>query len=231
MNKRSNAVPSQIQSLPLMQRVFRLAVPGNAGSQLNTVLWTLGDLFKLWCVFAATASGTTSTTGFSVFQAVRIKRVVVWGTGASSNGTDVNTDTTVSLQWMGNVQGVARLVTSVGTSAIPAHISTVPPSGSGVSQWYALQSGVDLTQPMFQILNLDPGDFLDIHLEFVPAGVSTVSTNSTLPHAPDASTRGRIVYGSALAVGNYTFGPASTTSVIPVGLATADPSQATISIV
>jgi hypothetical protein len=179
-------MPSDIQTQPIQKMVLRyICVSGS--DTIVTVQNLLG-----WQLAVATT--TTSTAAISTTAAFRVTRVKTWGINDSSTS---NVNETLSLTWLGSGGlGLSRAVTSTGTDALPAHISTTPLEDSECGWWHSYAA--TQTTALFTVSNAPIGSILDIHIEYITTGQS--SSGST---APLASTTQRWILASAVASGIY----------------------------
>jgi hypothetical protein len=165
--------PTDIQTQPIQKLVLRyIANPGG-----DDVIVTVQNLLGAQI---AVASATTSTRGVSLQAAFRITMVKYWGINDSSNA---NVNETISLTWLGQGGlGLSRAITSTGSDAVPAHISSRPPEDSECGWWHnydAVQSN-----GLFYVTNPPQGAILDIHIDYITTGQSATSA----PATPLAST-------------------------------------------
>lgn len=179
-------MPSDIQTQPIQKMVLRYLCV-NGSDTVVTVQNLLG-----WQLAVATT--TTSTAAISTSAAFRVVRVKLWGINDSATA---NVNETLSLTWTGSGGlGLSRAVTSTGTDALPAHISTTPPEDSECGWWHSYNA--TQTTGLFTVSNSPIGSIMDIHIEYISTGQS--ASGST---APVASTTQRWVLGAAVASGIY----------------------------
>jgi len=116
-----------------------------------TTALVFNDIYDLWCVAA------TATSAYRIAQAVRVKKIEIWGPMASDL-----VPVTVSVDWTGSATsgsfGKSNRVsdTSMG-SAEPAHLVTRPPPGSQIAQWLTGGSTTalcSLTYPAGSVIDL-----------------------------------------------------------------------------
>ncbi len=161
-------LPSDIKSQPVGQRTFRF----QAIVDIATVSITVGHLFGLSLAVATT---TTSTSAVSLFNAVRLRRVVVWGTGTNA----ASTNQSMSLQYRGGLYGINTAITAMGTEALPAHISSVPPEDSDVALWKGPTSATN--DVLFVLNGLNAGNIVDIHVDYVIGSPGSAIVSNLTP--------------------------------------------------
>jgi hypothetical protein len=180
-------MPSDIQTQPIQKMVLRYICVDGSPDTIVTVQNLLG-----WQLAVATT--TTSTAAISTTAAFRVTRVKVWGINDSSTA---NVNETLSMTWLGSGGlGLSRAITSTGTDALPAHISTTPPEDSECGWWHSYNA--TQTVALFTVSNAPIGSILDIHIEYISTGQSTAGST-----APLASTTQRWTLASAVASGIY----------------------------
>lgn len=108
------------------------------------------------------ATSTTAANG--LFQAVRIKKLELWGSNAGTG-----TPATIYVQWSPGSENAAPLQagdTTLSTDE-PAHVVTRPPRASAASFWQGLDQNSDV---MFSIATQGLGALMiDITLQLVVA--------------------------------------------------------------
>lgn len=179
-------MPSDIQTQPIQKMVLRY-ISVSTSDTIVTVQNLLG-----WQLAVATT--TTSTAAISTSAAFRVTKVKVWGI---NDAATANVNETISFTWTGSGGlGLSRAITSTGTDALPAHISTTPPEDSECGWWHSYSA--TQTAALFTISNAPLGSILDIHIEYITTGQSAAGST-----APVATTTQRWVLGAAVASGVY----------------------------
>jgi len=208
-----------------MKRVLRFQVIGGYTSSPVGFTMNIQQMLGLQLVNAA----ATGTTAASVANAFRITKVKVWQIDNTS--TPAGT-ATLTLTWLGNAQGlgITETVTAVGTTAIPAHISSTPPLESECSMWHNYVSATNNgTALLFSIFGLTTDDIVDIHFDYIPGSLYDPVAKSGVPLASSQ----QVWTIPAIQAGHYvqnlplagTMGAATLLS--PVGLASVSPTAVT----
>jgi hypothetical protein len=120
----------------------------------------------------AVATETTSAQATSVFSSARVRKVEAWYS---------NTSGMVRLQghWYGDLYSRDKDYVDYGNEVRPAHIVMVPPKNSLAGNWFSLQNGAVLTNPLFEITGSSTGAAtMDIHYDFVLADVAELATEA-----------------------------------------------------
>lgn len=104
--------------------------------------------------FAATA-----TTGFNLFQSVRVKEINLYDMPGSTGGTS-----SVSVLWYendGNLTGERNVATDTGYGIIPAHVKSRPAKDSLSSKWHLSNTTVCF------FISVGVNTVIDLDVEFV----------------------------------------------------------------
>jgi len=140
------AVPRLLATVSV-NHVFRFVATGSAfGSSINRAM--LLDLMSI---------ATTTTNQFRVFNAIRIKRLRLWGT-VPALGSAPNV---VTLEWRGPYSTTA-LISDSSRGVEPGYIDERPPDSSSAHWWST--SGSNETDGMFSISG-PVGTVIDLHAE------------------------------------------------------------------
>jgi hypothetical protein len=148
--RRGNQKPLPINFTKVVNYVTRYTM----GSQANAGI-TINDILDSYFVAAS------STVGFRVFSAVKIRKIEIWGpayTGASP--------VTLNFTWYSEASGqdtgspsVNVTDTSVAFNDCP-HLCVVPPRNSNAAMWLSSQNNSD---PLFYMV-APANSVVDIHL-------------------------------------------------------------------
>jgi len=153
--------PPQLSSNIILAHKYRYTATAAA----NAILINGASLL----LSAGVVGTVTNTTVVSLFQALRVKRVEIWGMSSA-----LAVPATVTLEWLGGAIASAPVEvsdTSLSTAA-PAHINTRPPHNSTPSLWQ-LPSG--LNNSMFQI-TCPAGSIIDVELELILQDGATITS-------------------------------------------------------
>jgi hypothetical protein len=157
--------PMYVPTVSLSHK-FRFINGANSGT-FNVARSNLLNLLQL---------ATTATTTVRLFQAVRLKKVEIWGNPVALGAAP----TTVRLEWIGN-NAPSTQVSDTGMGVLPAHVSSVPPANSS-NRWWCI-SGTSESEDLFTLV-LQPDCVIDVTLELryvetetpvagdIPAGAS-----------------------------------------------------------
>jgi hypothetical protein len=119
---------------------------------------------------------TSATLTARIFQAVRLKRVEVWGNPVALGSPPSQ----VSLEWIGE-NSPSTVVSDTGMGVRPAHVRSEPPPSSS-NRWWSI-SGTSESDQLFTLI-LQANSVIDVTLELrlveqeaptagdVPAGAS-----------------------------------------------------------
>jgi len=113
-------------------------------------------------------AGSTTNNVFSLYAAIRLKRVQVWSMPAVITTGTSSPFTEISLTWLSENAPDVEVVKG-GTINLPAYITTMPPQGCLASFWTNTTSS-NLSQNLF-LMNLNGSDVVDIEFEYVPAAI------------------------------------------------------------
>jgi hypothetical protein len=142
-------MPSQINMHPIHMRVFRF----NNGAQVATYSITRRCMLSLQAMVTV-----ASTTSITIIQAIRLRRVSVWA--LSANGIQ-----SVSIEWT-DPHGPATQKVASGTTTIPAHLVSRPPTGSFADLWSQVTASSTYNEILFQI-QLQEYSMVDVECELV----------------------------------------------------------------
>lgn len=140
---------------------------------------------------------TSATTGVTLFDAVRVRRVSLWARTIESTGV-----TTVNLTFAGpsaGYSGDAKTISDTSMSIEPAHVSARPDPESGAAMWQATGNvtAFIITAPALAVV--------DVQLSY-----RTIQTNgvAATQNVPVGATAGELYYrgldGLAIASTQYT---------------------------
>jgi hypothetical protein len=136
-----------------------------------------------------------------VIEAIKLRRVRIWG--AYPIGTDnvSGRPQTIGLQWYGNQYTGGRnvVVSDTGIGTVPPYVTSTPPPGSAASQWQQSNTAISSASPLFS-LGVGMDSIVDLECDVVFVGDSgsqrvPVSTASTVS-APLSSTQSDWFYKS-----------------------------------
>jgi hypothetical protein len=148
-----NKNPPQIEASIKTSHRFRFVANGAGGSSATITMY---DILDLLCV------AISATNAFRICDAVKIKLIEIWGANSAGNASN-----SVQLEWLpSNNYGTSETHndTAIGLQNI-AHISTRPPKGSLIEDWFFLAAaGTDVN--LFN-LNVPQGGVVDIVLQMV----------------------------------------------------------------
>jgi hypothetical protein len=142
----------------------------NNGANNGTFTITRANLLNL--ILYSTSAVTTAR----IFEAVRLKRVEVWGNPVAL-GSQPNQ---VSLEWIGE-NSPSTVISDRGMGVRPAHVRSEPPPSSS-NRWWSI-SGTSESDPLFTLI-IQANSVIDVTLELrlveqeaptagdVPAGAS-----------------------------------------------------------
>lgn len=112
--------PGQYTSNPTFQRKFRFECTNSESKGADVVYsYSLSNL----CYIA-----TGSTTAVTMFSAVRLRQIEIWGPPNPSSWQ------TMALEWTG-AKVPNKVITATGDNVVPPHIKSRPPSGSYAAMW------------------------------------------------------------------------------------------------
>ena len=145
-----NLFPTAIKAQPKFSRVFRY----QASSDVSSVVIYRENLLSL---LVAT---TGTTTGYSLIESIKLDRICMWGSDDTTAALDLSE---MSLTWNAT-RGPANRITSMGTNAHPAHISSRPPKDTS-AEWWSLSDSNE-NEKLFQVV-MKKNSIIDIHVTFV----------------------------------------------------------------
>ncbi len=186
----NTAKPLQLATSIRLHHVFRFINTGVTTS----ISVKYDDLLSLWVV------ATGATTGYTLFNAVRMRKVELWGPMTSTL-----IPVTATLDWAGTTTGASGTNlklsdTSMGSFA-SAHISSLAPKTAQASQWQPSGNGTAFT------LSVPSNSIIDVHVSYGVIDDGTAGSTVSLTGA----TTGANYFRPLDAGGNY----------VPVGYPTA----------
>ncbi len=120
----------------------------------------------------ALISETGATTGFCLFNDVKLDRVAIWSLGNPNNAAIQST--TIALEYLGT-GAPGRVIRDTGNPFSPAHVSVTPPADSYAELWGSTGNDADNLFTM----TINPGDLVRLYVRYtLTNGAMTAVTSS-----------------------------------------------------
>jgi hypothetical protein len=149
-------MPPSLSLNPIFRRTLRYEVNDEATND-TTYDITRGDLYNL--IVGPSWVDDDFTGAFSLFNAVRIRQIWIWGLHASSATDGL---ATVEISWQGK-NGPDNLLSDTGNAFRPPKLCSKPPFDSLAFQWTNPTS--TMAEGLLAIL-VSIGDVIDVEIEF-----------------------------------------------------------------
>jgi hypothetical protein len=148
--------------------------------------------FNASSLFNSLLMAATATSGYLLFQSIKIKYIEVWSVTTSTSSVSFGAASTVSVAYTlsgnsGDTPVFTKSDTTLGTAEL-AHVKFAPPKGSAAALWQSYEA-----VPFFSIAA--PNDsIIDVCFEYV---LQAGATNQAAAAALVAATPG-VIYGRGL---------------------------------
>jgi hypothetical protein len=154
---RSSTHPPKFEANTIVSTVLRFQSSGTSDS-LNVSSKELAAACGMMQV--------SSTTGYSIAQAVKVRRIDVWAQSLVAAGAVVPATVSVFFTSGSSDFVSTREISDTSTStAVPAHVSVAPPSRSLQADWCATRAA-NTDQSMFNI-TAPQGAICDVHVSYI----------------------------------------------------------------
>ncbi len=168
--RQAASVPQNMESLSHPPQINGLEIRHSPTLRFRATA-AVNQAFTFTNLMDTMLTATTATVGYNMFQAVRIRRVRVWGISA------IGTSSSVSVEFTGTTAGITgdqqvHSDTSVGVQ--PAHVDAVPSARALCSTWQTNSGAIAFA------ITAPAGSVIDVELSFRSsfAGGNVVAANA-----------------------------------------------------
>jgi hypothetical protein len=179
-------MPPTLSVNPIFRRTLRFQVNDEATDDTVYDI-TRGDIYFL--MVSPSWVDDDFTGAFSLFNAIRVRKVSVWGLSAPARTSGISV---IALSFQGK-NAPDSLLDAVGTPFRVPYLNGIPPSTSLAYQWTNAAS--TLTEGLFG-LSLSIGDVVDLDVEFTL--LDGVEEEAAVPNASWSDETPSGVYYSSL---------------------------------
>ncbi len=190
---RARVAPPQFVSTLALGHRFRFTGSGTSKSVTRGMLLNLVSM------------ATTTTNQYRLLQAVRVKRVQVWGQAPSLGSAGAP----VVVEWVG-YQAPSTIHSDTPMGVMPAYVSARPPKDAS-NRWWSI-SGTNESEVLFK-LTCGAGSVIDVSLtcRLIDDEVATAAENGTAA----ASTVGTIYWNYLDGYASKAFAPTGGVTILP----------------